>query len=80
METIIPNENYVLIREQAVVENGEIAAVLVTSGAEATLKKIRKLNGVVLLEAINDAFEPYIINEENPARILGKAVEVSFEF
>lgn len=43
MEPVIPNENYVLIREQAVVENGEIAAVLVTSGAEATLKKIIKI-------------------------------------
>lgn len=79
MEPTIPNKSYVLIREQADVENGEIAAVLVNGDTEATLKKIRKLNGVVLLEAINDAYEPYIINEENPARILGKAVEVSFE-
>lgn len=79
MEPRIPDKSYVLIREQADVENGEIAAVLVNGDTEATLKKVRKLDGVILLEAINDAYEPYIISKENPAHILGKAVEVSFE-
>lgn len=79
MEPKIPDGSYVLVREQADVENGDIAAVLVNSDTEATLKKVRKLDGVVLLEAINDDYEPYIVNPENPARILGKAVEVSFE-
>lgn len=79
MEPKIPNESFVLIREQADVENGEIAAVLVNGDTEATLKKIRKLHGVILLEALNDAYEPYIISKENLAHILGKAVEVSFE-
>lgn len=79
MEPRIPDESYVLIREQADVENGEITAVLVNGETEATLKKVRKLNDVVLLEALNEAYEPYIVNKENPARILGKAVEVSFE-
>lgn len=79
MEPKIPNGSYVLIREQPDVENGDIAAVLVNSDTEATLKKIRKLNEVILLEAINDDYEPYIVDKENPARILGKAVEVSFE-
>lgn len=79
MQPKIPNGSYVLIREQADVENGEIAAVLVNSDTEATLKKVRKLNGVVLLEALNESYEPYIVNDDNPASILGKAVEVSFE-
>lgn len=79
MEPKIPNGSYVLIREQPDVENGDIAAVLVNSDTEATLKKVRKLNEVILLEAINDDYEPYIVDKENPARILGKAVEVSFE-
>lgn len=79
MAPLIPDESYVLVREQADVENGEIAAVLVNGDTEATLKKVRKLNDVILLEAINDAYEPYIIDDKNPARILGKAVEVSFE-
>lgn len=79
MEPKIPDKSYVLIREQADVENGEIAAVLVNGDTEATLKKVRKLNDVVLLEALNDAYEPYVISKYNPAHILGKAVEVSFE-
>lgn len=78
MEPLIPDQSYVLIREQADVENGEIAAVLVNSDTEATLKKVRKLNGVVLLEAVNDDYDPYVITKDNPARILGKAVEVNF--
>lgn len=79
MEPKIPDNSYVLIREQADVENGEIAAVLVNGDTEATLKKVRKLDDVVLLEAVNEKYDPYIVNDENPARILGKAVEVSFE-
>lgn len=79
MEPKIPDGSYVLIREQADVENGEIAAVLVNGDTEATLKKIRKLNDIVLLEAINDTYEPYIIDDNNPATIIGKAVEVSFQ-
>lgn len=79
MEPKIPDNSYVLIREQADVENGEIAAVLVNGDTEATLKKVRKLDDFVLLEAVNEKYDPYIVNEENPARILGKAVEVSFE-
>lgn len=78
MEPKIPDGSYVLIREQADVENGEIAAVLVNGDTEATLKKVRKLNDVVLLEAINDDYEPYIIDKTNPAKIIGKALEVSF--
>lgn len=79
MEPKIPDGSYVLIREQPDVENGEIAAVLVNGDTEATLKKVRKLNGFTLLEALNEEYEPYISDKDNPARILGKAVEVSFE-
>lgn len=79
MEPVIPNGSYILVRQQEEVENGEIAAVLVNDDEEVTLKKYRKLNDVILLEALNDEYDPYIVNEENPARILGKAIEVSFE-
>lgn len=79
MEPLIPDGSYVLIREQADVENGEIAAVLVNGDTEATLKKVRKLDDMLLLESVNDDYEPYIYNEKKPATILGKAIEVSFE-
>ena len=67
----------VLCRQQPDVENGEIAAVLVNGNTEATLKKVRKINDSILLEPINDDYEPYIVNEDNPATIVGKAVEVT---
>jgi len=67
----------VLCRQQPEVENGEIAAVLVNGNTEATLKKVRKIKDSILLEPINDDYEPYIVNENNPATIVGKAVEVT---
>ena len=80
MAPLINEGALVLIREQSDVENGEIAAVLVNGDEEATLKRVRKFGDTILLEAINDKYEPYLINEENPARILGKAIEFTFEF
>ena len=67
----------VLCRQQPDVENGEIAAVLVNGNTEATLKKVRKIKDSILLEPINDEYEPYIVNKDNPATIVGKAVEVT---
>lgn len=78
MEPKIPNGADVLIREQASVEDGEIAAVLVNGDTEATLKRVHYQNDSILLIAENSAYQPYIVNEDNPARILGKAIEVSF--
>lgn len=79
MSPKIPDGSYVLVREQTDVENGEIAAVLLNGDEEATLKKVRKLGKTVLLEALNDAYEPYVINEDNPARIIGKAVKLEVD-
>lgn len=76
MEPTIKEDALVLIRKQEEVENGEIAAVLVNSNTEATLKRVRKLGDTILLEAINEEYSPYLVNKENPARIIGKAVKV----
>lgn len=76
MTPIIQEDAYVMIRKQEDVETGEIAAVLVNGDTEATLKRVRKLGDTVLLEAINEEYAPYIVNENNPARIIGKAVKV----
>ena len=76
MEPDIKNGSYVMIRKQEDVENGEIAAVLLNGDEDSTLKRVRKMGDTILLEAINDAYEPYLVNEENPARIIGKAVKV----
>lgn len=78
MEPKIPDGSLVLIREQKDVENGEIAAVLVNGDTEATLKRVRKVQGSIILEPLNPDFSPYIVNKENPGKILGKAMEVTF--
>lgn len=75
----IPVGSYVLIRKQPDVEDGEIAALLVNGDIEATLKRVKKQNDMVILMPDNPAYPPYIITPDNPARILGKAVKVSFD-
>ncbi|MBS4461195.1 helix-turn-helix domain-containing protein [Aerococcaceae bacterium zg-B36] len=76
MEPVINDGAYVMIRKQETIENGEIGAVLLNDDTEATLKKIRKMGNSILLEAINSDYEPILINEDYPARIIGKAVKV----
>jgi repressor LexA len=77
MSPAIESGALVLCRQQPDVENGEIAAVLVNGNTEATLKKVRKIKDSILLEPINEDYEPYIVTESNPATIIGKAVEVT---
>ncbi|MEC1714995.1 LexA family protein [Schinkia azotoformans] len=77
MEPTIPNGSKVLIREQNNVEYGEIAAVLVNGNTEATLKRIKKQGNMIILMPDNPEYEPYIITENNPARIIGKAIRVT---
>lgn len=64
----------VLIRQQPDVEDGEIAAVLIDN--EATLKRVHKKTGCLILNPANPAYEPIIIagEELNDVRIIGKAV------
>ncbi|MGG5741303.1 LexA family protein [Bacillus cereus group sp. IBL03679] len=74
MEPTIPNGAYVMIREQADVESGEIAAVLVNGDTEATLKRIKRQGNIIMLMPDNPAHNPMIIDENNPAKIIGKAI------
>ena len=75
----IPEGSLVLIREQPTVEYGEVAAVLVNGDTEATLKRVKKKGDIVMLIADNPDYPPYIITDDNPARIIGKAVQVSVD-
>lgn len=79
MKPTVPSGSYVLIRKQPIVEDGEIAAVIVNGDTEATLKRVKHLNDIVVLMPDNSNYSPYIINEDNPAKILGKAIKVSFD-
>lgn len=79
MAPTIPNGSYVLIREQPDVEDGEIAAVLVNGDTEATLKRIRRQQDVSMLLPDNSDFQPIILSEDYPGRIIGKAMKVVFD-
>ncbi|MRH46562.1 XRE family transcriptional regulator [Lactobacillus reuteri] len=74
MEPTIPNGSLVTIREQPTVEDGEIAAVLVDHDSEATLKRIKHQGNLVMLMPDNKEYDPIILDENHPGRIIGKAV------
>ena len=62
----------VLIRRQPIVEEGEIAAVLVQEET-ATLKKVYRINDYVLLHSTNPIYEPQKYSAED-IEIIGKAI------
>ena len=72
----IQDGDIVFIKEAPIVENGEIAAVVI--GEEATLKKVYVQGCTVTLLPANSSYEPMIFkkNEINYIRICGKAVAV----
>lgn len=74
IEARINDGDIVYIRRQPEVENGQIAAVRI--GNEATLKKVRVYQDMVILEAANQKFEPLVYRGEelNEIEVLGKAV------
>ena len=72
----IDNGDTVYIRKQNVVENGEIAAVLI--GEDVTLKKVFLSKDLLKLVPANDDYEPFIYSAEEAEniRIIGKAVAI----
>jgi repressor LexA len=75
INTRILDGDIVYIRKQPDVNNGEIAAVLIDN-EEATLKRVYKLNGTIILRAENPNYKDIIITKKDSkdVRILGKAV------
>lgn len=67
-----------LIRRQDVVENGQIAAVLV--GEEAFVKRVFFKNDLIILQSENNDYEPIVLNrnDEN-IRIIGKVKKIIIE-
>ena len=78
MEPTIHDGSIVTIREQPTVEDGEIAAVLVDGDNEATLKRVKHQGNLIMLMPDNKEFDPIILDKDNPGRIIGKAVHVSW--
>lgn len=68
------DNDVVYIRKQSIVENGQIAAVLIDD--EATLKRVWIYEDHITLEAENPTYRPFVYwgTEMNDITILGKAV------
>ena len=70
-----------IVRQQDDVECGELAVVIV-NGDEGTLKRVRKFEGGIVLEAANPDYPPRIFTGEdlNKIKIMGKVLETRKKF
>lgn len=66
----IMNGDYAVIQQQANVEDGEIAAVLLEN--DVTLKRVYRQGGRLVLQAENPAHSDIHVDETTAVRILGK--------
>ncbi|RYG92203.1 transcriptional repressor LexA [Loktanella sp. IMCC34160] len=68
----INDGDVVVIRETSVADNGDIVVALV-EGQEATLKTLRRQNGMIALEAANPAYETRIFRDDQ-VKVQGRLV------
>ena len=75
----INDGDIVFIRQQADVENGEIAAVMI-DGEEATLKRVFKYPGAIALRPENTNYNELVFDKKSfkSVNIIGKCVAVKF--
>lgn len=75
MNKVVRNGAFALIHKQDVVEDGEIAVVLV-NGYDATLKKFTRQGDMIILEpeSNDDSFKTQVYDKNTPIKILGKYV------
>ncbi|PGS68285.1 DNA-binding protein [Bacillus cereus] len=75
MNKIVPNGHYAILKKQSVVDNGEIAAVIV-NGYSATLKKVYKFTELIVLEpcSYDKGFKDQQFSRDNceDIQIIGK--------
>lgn len=83
MEPKISEGDVVIVRKQDIVENGELAVVLV-NGNDATVKKFYMNENGVSLISTNSAYDPFYYTKEQvdtlPVRVIGKVVELRAKF
>lgn len=72
IEAGINDGDIVVIREQTTADNGDIVVALV-EGHEATLKRLRRKNGMIALEAANPAFETRVFPDDK-VKVQGRLV------
>ena len=66
--------DYVVVRKQAVAENGQTVVALL--GGEATVKRFYRRAGRIELHPANPAMQPLVVEEEGELRIEGVVVGV----
>lgn len=69
----ILNGDFVVVRRQPDALDGEIVAALI-DGQEATIKRLERRDGQVILHAENEAYEPMMFSDS--VEIIGKVVSV----
>ena len=83
VEPKISEGDVVIVRKQNIVENGELAVVLV-NGNDATVKKFYMNDNGVTLISTNPSYEPFYYSKEQveklPVQIIGKVVELRAKF
>lgn len=75
MNKLVKNGAFALIHKQDIVENGDIAVVLV-NGYNATLKRFHKKGDFILLEPMStdDSIQTQIYDDKTPIQIIGKYI------
>lgn len=83
MEPKMSEGDVIIVRQQPMVENGEIAVVLI-NGDEATCKKVKRIDSGLVLSGLNPNFEPLFFSnsdiESLPVQIIGKVIELRAKF
>ncbi|MEZ5751522.1 MAG: transcriptional repressor LexA [Paracoccaceae bacterium] len=72
IEAGIHDGDIVVIREQSTANNGDIVVALV-EGHEATLKRFRRVKGMIALEAANPAYEDRVLRDDQ-VQVQGRLV------
>ncbi len=72
IEAGINDGDVVIIRETSTADNGDIVVALI-DGQEATLKKFRRSNGAIALEAANPAYETRLFRDDQ-VKVQGRLV------
>lgn len=77
----IADGDIAIVRLQEEIETGELAVVVI-NGDEGTLKRVRKFDGGIILEAANQEYAPRVFtgDELSTVRIVGKVLEVRKKF
>lgn len=75
MNNVVKNGAFALIHKQDIVEDGEIAVVLV-NGYNATLKRFTKQNDVIILEpdSNDNSFKVQVYDKTTSIKVIGKYV------